>query len=101
VNPRPQALESRSAFLIFRNRTFAEYRIPAFGGSIGQMDEFGYPELSASLQELGRIIRARRHASYLRIDDAAALCDVSVDPLSRLENGKSGVGSDRPEPPIR
>jgi transcriptional regulator with XRE-family HTH domain len=31
----------------------------------------------------------------LRIDDAAALCGVSVDLLSRLENGKSAVGTER------
>jgi transcriptional regulator with XRE-family HTH domain len=31
----------------------------------------------------------------LRIDDAAALCGVSVDLLSRLENGHSGVSSER------
>jgi transcriptional regulator with XRE-family HTH domain len=50
---------------------------------------------TASLQELGRIIREKRKASALRIDDAAALCGVSVDLLSRLENGKSGVSTDR------
>jgi HTH-type transcriptional regulator, competence development regulator len=33
--------------------------------------------------------------SGLRIDDAAALCGVSVDLLSRLENGRSGVSSER------
>lgn len=48
-----------------------------------------------TLQDLGRIVRARRRASGLRIDDAAALCGVSVDLLSRLENGRSGVSSDR------
>jgi len=47
------------------------------------------------LQELGRVVRAKRRASGLRIDDAAALCGVSVDLLSRLENGRSGVGTDR------
>jgi DNA-binding LacI/PurR family transcriptional regulator len=31
----------------------------------------------------------------LRIDDAAALCGVSVDLLSRLENGHSGVSTGR------
>jgi transcriptional regulator with XRE-family HTH domain len=34
-------------------------------------------------------------ASGLRIDDAAALCGVSVDLLSRLENGRSGVATGR------
>jgi transcriptional regulator with XRE-family HTH domain len=48
-----------------------------------------------SLKELGRIIREKRRASALRIDDAAALCGVSVDLLSRLENGKSGVSTER------
>jgi transcriptional regulator with XRE-family HTH domain len=48
-----------------------------------------------SLQALGRIIRAKRKASALRIDNAAALCGVSVDLLSRLENGKSGVSTER------
>jgi transcriptional regulator with XRE-family HTH domain len=48
-----------------------------------------------SLGDLGRLIRAQRRSSGLRIDDAAALCGVSVDLLSRLENGRSGVSSDR------
>ena len=48
-----------------------------------------------NLPRLGSIIRSRRRASGLRIDDAAALCGVSVDLLSRLENGKSGVSTDR------
>jgi len=49
----------------------------------------------SSLLQLGQTIRARRLASRLRIDDAAALCGVSVDLLSRLENGHSGITSDR------
>ncbi|CAN5915932.1 hypothetical protein BH11PSE8_BH11PSE8_22690 [soil metagenome] len=36
---------------------------------------------------LGPAIRARRRAQSLRIDDAASLSGVSVDLLSRLENG--------------
>jgi len=48
-----------------------------------------------SLIQLGAAVRARRKASGLRIDDAAALCGVSVDLLSRLENGKSGISTDR------
>lgn len=44
---------------------------------------------------LGLAIRQRRKAQQLRIDDAAALCGVSADLLSRLENGRSGVGSDK------
>jgi len=47
-----------------------------------------------TLNEVGRIVRAQRHAESLRIDDAAALCGVSVDLLSRLENG-GRVTSDR------
>ena len=48
-----------------------------------------------TLEGLGRLVRAQRRASGLRIDDAAALCGVSVDLLSRLENGRSGVSSER------
>ena len=51
--------------------------------------------LVTSLAALGRLVRAARLASGLRIDDAAALCGVSVDLLSRLENGRSGVSTDR------
>ena len=42
---------------------------------------------------LGRAVRAQRLAAELRIDDAAALCGVSVTVLSRLENAASGVTS--------
>lgn len=60
------------------------------------MRDFQYPEMPVlSLAELGQRIRAKRKTSGLRIDDAAALCGVSVDLLSRLENGKSGVATDR------
>ena len=60
------------------------------------MPDFRYSETQViSLQDLGRAIREKRKASELRIDDAAALCGVSVDLLSRLENGKSGVATDR------
>ncbi|MBC7379463.1 MAG: helix-turn-helix domain-containing protein [Burkholderiaceae bacterium] len=41
-----------------------------------------------SLQELGLLVRNARAASMLRIDDAAALSNVSSNLLSRLENGK-------------
>jgi transcriptional regulator with XRE-family HTH domain len=44
---------------------------------------------------LGPAIRARRRAQSLRIDDAAALSGVSVDLLSRLENGKGSVRLDK------
>lgn len=43
-----------------------------------------------TLQGLGRFVRAQRWASGLRID-AAALCGVSVDLLSRLGNGRSAT----------
>lgn len=60
------------------------------------MTDFPYPETPVlSLKDLGQRIRAKRKTSGLRIDDAAALCGVSVDLLSRLENGKSGVATDR------
>ncbi|HLT91127.1 MAG TPA: helix-turn-helix domain-containing protein [Woeseiaceae bacterium] len=59
-------------------------------------ESFHYSEtLVRSLSDLGRAVREQRRASGLRIDDAAALCGVSVDLLSRLENGHSGVGTDR------
>lgn len=51
--------------------------------------------IADTLPTLGARIRSRRKAAGLRIDDAAALCGVSVDLLSRLENGKSGVSTER------
>jgi transcriptional regulator with XRE-family HTH domain len=60
------------------------------------MQNFRDSETAApSLKALGLTIREKRRASALRIDDAAALCGVSVDLLSRLENGKSGVSTER------
>ncbi len=47
--------------------------------------------LVAEASALGRAVRAQRLAAGLRIDDAAALCGVSVTVLSRLENAASGV----------
>jgi len=41
----------------------------------------------SSLVELGQAVRRSRKAQQLRIDDAAGLCGVSTDVLSRLENG--------------
>lgn len=49
----------------------------------------------AGPKDLGRLVRAQRKSAGLRIDDAAALCGVSVDLLSRLENGHAGVSSER------
>lgn len=45
--------------------------------------------------DLGPAIRVRRREQSLRIDDAAALSGVSVDLLSRLENGKGSVRLDK------
>jgi len=42
----------------------------------------------SDLTDLGKVVRNRRARAKLRIDDAAALCGVSSDVLSRLENGK-------------
>jgi transcriptional regulator with XRE-family HTH domain len=47
----------------------------------------------ATLADAGGIIRAKRRALGLRIDDAADFSGVSVDLLSRLENGKTGVST--------
>jgi hypothetical protein len=48
-----------------------------------------------TLPKLGAIVRRRRKTSGMRIDDAAALSGVSVDLLSRLENGHSGISTGR------
>ena len=48
-----------------------------------------------TLGDIGVQVRAMRRCQGLRIDDAASLCGVSVDLLSRLENGKGGVGTDK------
>jgi transcriptional regulator with XRE-family HTH domain len=45
--------------------------------------------------DAGALIKARRREQSLRIDDAAALSGVSVDLLSRLENGKGSVRFDK------
>ena len=46
----------------------------------------------ADAQQFGAIIRHQRKKIGLRIDDAAALCGVSVSLLSGLENGTRPVG---------
>jgi ribosome-binding protein aMBF1 (putative translation factor) len=48
-----------------------------------------------TLRDIGEQIRAARRRQGLRIDDAASLCGVSVDLMSRLENGKGSVGTDK------
>jgi transcriptional regulator with XRE-family HTH domain len=45
----------------------------------------------SSSEELGEVIRSRRQAQRLRIDDAAELCGISVAALSRLETANGGV----------
>lgn len=49
----------------------------------------------SSARELGQWIRVRRIAAGIRIDDAAALSNVSVQLLSDLENGNRSVGIDK------
>lgn len=53
------------------------------------------PQIITMAGEVGPMVRARRHAQSLRIDDAAALTGVSVDLFSRLENGKGAVRLDK------
>jgi len=48
-----------------------------------------------SLKDFGLFIRSLRTQQQLRIDDAAALCGVSVQLLSDLENGNRAVGLDK------
>ena len=45
-------------------------------------------------EELAKFVRARRTQNSLRIDDAAELCGVSVETLSKIETAKSGVNVD-------
>lgn len=47
------------------------------------------------LAAFGAHIRSQRTQMLLRIDDAAALCGVSVQLLSDLENGSRSVGLDK------
>lgn len=56
-----------------------------------------YPEMPTieSVVEFGAFIRSMRTRHQLRIDDAAALCGVSVQLLSDLENGRRSVGLDK------
>jgi transcriptional regulator with XRE-family HTH domain len=49
----------------------------------------------STAEDIGPAVRARRRAQALRIDDAASLSGVSVDLLSRLENGKGSVRVDK------
>ncbi len=47
------------------------------------------------MASLGLQVRSWRKQQRLRIDDAAALFGVSVDLLSRLENGQGSVRTDK------
>lgn len=53
------------------------------------------PTLLNSAPELGPVVRERRKSQSLRIDDAAGLLGVSVDLMSRLENGQGSVRLDK------
>jgi len=48
-----------------------------------------------SVEAFGAFVRSLRTQQQLRINDAAALCGVSVQLLSDLENGKRSVGLDK------
>lgn len=52
-------------------------------------------QIVKEMADLGRQVRAHRKLQGLRIDDAAALNGVSVDLLSRLENGAGGIRTDK------
>jgi hypothetical protein len=53
------------------------------------------PTLLHSAPDLGPVVRERRKSQALRIDDAAGLLGVSVDLMSRLENGQGSVRLDK------
>lgn len=53
------------------------------------------PTLLQSAPDLGPVVRERRKSQSLRIDDAAGLIGVSVDLMSRLENGQGSVRLDK------
>lgn len=57
-------------------------------------EHFG-PQMVHQMGDIGRMVRRQRKDQGLRIDDAAALSGVSVDLLSRLENGKGTVGLEK------
>ena len=59
-------------------RTIKEYPTPSQAEIMNPVDIAGF-------------VRARRTQSRLRIDDAAQLCGVSVETLSKIETAKSGV----------
>jgi transcriptional regulator with XRE-family HTH domain len=53
------------------------------------------PTILIQAGTLGPLVRERRRAQRLRIDDAASLLGVSVDLMSRLENGQGSVRLDK------
>jgi len=53
------------------------------------------PTLLQSAPDLGPVVRERRKSQSLRIDDAAGLLGVSVDLMSRFENGQGSVRLDK------
>lgn len=53
------------------------------------------PLLVMAAKELGPYVRQVRKDQGLRIDDAASLFGLSVDTLSRLENGVGAVRTDK------
>ncbi len=53
------------------------------------------PRLVHQTSDIGQLVRMQRKKQGLRIDDAAAFTHVSVDLLSRLENGKGSIGLEK------
>ena len=53
------------------------------------------PRLVHQTGDIGQLVRMQRKKQGLRIDDAAAFTHVSVDLLSRLENGKGSIGLEK------
>jgi transcriptional regulator with XRE-family HTH domain len=53
------------------------------------------PHLVHQTGDIGQLVRVQRKKQGLRIDDAAAFTHVSVDLLSRLENGKGSIGLEK------
>lgn len=53
------------------------------------------PAVLTTASVLGAVVRRRRKSQSLRIDDAAGLIGVSVDLMSRLENGQGSVRLDK------
>lgn len=54
-----------------------------------------HPTVLKSAPQLGPVVRERRKSQSMRIDDAADLLGVSVDLMSRLENGQGSVRLDK------